>query len=85
MSPAQVGTVLGQILEYACAATNHPNLAVLIDDLPALGQVSYIENALAMSRKVNIRFCMTAEHMSEIAAAYPATHIKIIENCKVIF
>jgi hypothetical protein len=85
MSPAQAGIVLGRILEYICGATNHPNLAILIDDLPALGQVPHIENALAMSRKLNISFCMTAEHMSEVAAVYPATHIKIIENCKVFF
>lgn len=85
MSSAQTGIVLGRILEYVCGATNHPHLAILVDDLPALGQVPHIENALAMSRKLNISFCMTAEHMSEVAAAYPATHIKIIENCKVFF
>lgn len=85
MSPAQAGIVLGRILEYICGAANHPNLAILIDDLPSLGQVPHIENALAMSGKINVRFCMTAEHMSEVAAAYPATHIKIIENCKVFF
>ena len=85
MTHAQSGIVLGRILEYVCGANNHPNLAILIDDLPALGQVPHIENALAMSSKINVRFCMTAEHMSEVAAAYPATHIKIIENCKVFF
>lgn len=85
MTHTQAGIVLGRILEYVCGATNHPNLAILIDDLPSLGQVPHIENALAMSGKINVRFCMTAEHMSEVAAAYPATHIKIIENCKVFF
>lgn len=85
MTHTQAGIVLGRILEYVCGATNHPNLAILIDDLPALGQVPHIENALALSREINVRFCMTAEHMSEVAAAYPATHIKIIENCKVFF
>ena len=85
MTPAQAGLVLGRILEYVCDAANHPNLAILIDDMPSLGQVPHIENALAMSSKINVRFCMTAEHMSEVAAAYPATHIKIIENCKVFF
>ena len=85
MTPAQAGIVLGRILKYVSGATNYPNLAILIDDLPSLGQVPHIENALAMSGKINVRFCMTAEHMSEVAAAYPATHIKIIENCKVFF
>ena len=85
MPPAQAGIVLGRILEYVCGAANHPNLAILIDDLPSLVRVPHIENALAMSRKINVRFCMTAERMSEVAAAYPATHIKIIENCKVFF
>ena len=85
LSPAQAGIILGRILEYVCYAINHPGLAILIDDLPSLGQVLHIENALAMSSKINVRFCMTAEHMSEVAAAYPATHIKIIENCKVFF
>lgn len=85
MTPSQAGIVLGRILEYVCGATNHPNLAILIDDLPSLGQVPHIENALAMSGKINVHFCMTAEHMSEVAAAYPATYIKIIENCKVFF
>ena len=81
----RAGIILGRILEYVCYATNHPYLAILIDDLPSLGQVPHIENVLAMSSKINVRFCMTAEHMSEVAAAYPATHIKIIENCKVFF
>ena len=85
MTHTQAGIVLGRILEYVCGATNHPDLAILIDGLPSLGQVPRIENALAMSGKINVRFCMTAEHMSEVAAAYPATHIKIIENCKVFF
>lgn len=85
LSLTQAGIILGRILEYACYAINHPGLAILIDDLPSLGQVPHIENALAMSSKINVRFCMTAEHMSEVAAAYPATHIKIIENCKVSF
>lgn len=71
--------------EWCILRVIHPNLAIFIDDLPALGQVPHIENALAMSSKINVRFCMTAEHMSEVAAAYPATHIKIIENCKVFF
>ncbi len=85
LSLTQAGIILGRILEYVCYAINHPGLAILIDDLPSLGQVPHIENALAMSSKINVRFCMTAEHMSEVAAAYPATHIKIIENCKVFF
>lgn len=84
MSPTQAGAVLGRILEYVCAATNHPNLAILIDDLSSLGQVPHIENTLAMSRKINIRFCMTTEKMSEVAAVYPATYIKIVENCTVL-
>lgn len=78
----QAGIILGRILEYVCYAINHPSLAILVDDLPSLGQVPHIENAMAMSRNINIRFCMTAEHMNDVAATYPATHIKIIENCK---
>ena len=85
MTHTRAGIVLGRILEYVCGGNNHPNLAIFIVDLPALGQVPHIEDALAMSSKINVRFCMTAEHMSEVAAAYPATHIKIIENCKVFF
>lgn len=83
ISPFQTGMVLGKILEYVCAATSHPNLAILIDGLPSLGKVPRIENALTISRKINVQFCMTAEHLNEIAATYPATYIKIIENCKV--
>ena len=37
MTPSQAGIVLGRILEYVCGANNHPNLAILIDDLPSSG------------------------------------------------
>lgn len=83
---ADAADILGNVMTYLTHIQNtQQRLAIVIEDLPVYRAIRNIEAVLELSRQGNIRFLLGAQNTSEIAVAYPATAVKVIENCQRLY
>lgn len=60
----------------------HCPVLFLLDELPQLGYMSQLENAIAIARASKIRLWLFAQSLAQLETTYPQ-HATLMENCKV--
>lgn len=58
-----------------------PNLLLLLDELPRLGRMEPVREALEVGRSYRMKLWMFAQHMAQLEAAYPHLASGMVSSC----
>lgn len=80
-APEDAADILNEVMAFLKDNRDARNLAIVLEDLPVFGAIQDFEAVMERSRNGHLQILISAQNTSEISVTYPATSIKIYENC----